>query len=178
VQADKKRATAREKVEPLVKRAQKAAVTACNVTSKTMGSAADLSKEERRELTMVFKMFDTNKDGAIDIDELEAVLRNLGFRPTVLEVSAIMKEASVGRYVEAGAYYPSIKLEGFLDMMARIEEEEKEMNLSQTKTKTKKTKKIQKIEVGRRRGGRYSRTVFVVVILLLRGRNGGDRGGG
>jgi len=117
-----------------VRRAQIAAVSAQSVTSGGVGNADNLSAEDSQLLTMVFKMFDTDNDGVIDIDELEAVLRNLGFRPSVLEVSAIMKEASV-------ADHTTIPLRGFLNMMARIETEEKEQQQLEEEKKKVEDKK-------------------------------------
>jgi len=139
VESDSTRTKAREIIEPLVRRAQVAAVTAQTVTSTGVGNADDLSAEDNQLLTMVFKMFDTDNDGVIDIDELEAVLRNLGFRPTVLEVSSIMKEAS------GAGDSTVIPLRGFLNMMARIESEEKEQELQeQQKQKEEEKKEKQK----------------------------------
>jgi len=134
VESDSSRAKARDIIEPLVRRAQVAAVTAQTVTSTGVGNADDLSAEDNQLLTMVFKMFDTDNDGVIDIDELEAVLRNLGFRPSVLEVSSIMKEASAGDSTV-------IPLRGFLNMMARIESEEKEQEQQEQQKQKEEDKK-------------------------------------
>jgi hypothetical protein len=59
-------------------------------------------------------MFDEDKDGHVSLDQLEEVLRNLGFRPTRQEVAAFMKEADVDGST-------TLELEEFLGMMAKIE---------------------------------------------------------
>src|SRR5690606_1696715 len=70
-------------------------------------------------ITMVFNLFDTDEDGQITANELTAVLRNLGFRPSEHEVGAILKEGD-----EDGN--GTLDLSEFISMMARIEKVDRE----------------------------------------------------
>ncbi|KAL6053042.1 Caltractin [Balamuthia mandrillaris] len=90
---------------------------------------------------MVFNMFDGDKDGHVTPEELEAVLRNLGFRVGPHEAGIILREADKD---ENG----TIELDEFINLMARLvkttkeeEAEEKKKEKQAAKEKQKQTKK-------------------------------------
>eukprot|EP01087_Luapelamoeba_hula_P008019 TRINITY_DN1994_c0_g1_i1.p1 TRINITY_DN1994_c0_g1~~TRINITY_DN1994_c0_g1_i1.p1 ORF type:complete len:649 (+),score=191.02 TRINITY_DN1994_c0_g1_i1:136-2082(+) len=158
VEDDEDKVKARSILEPVLKRARTTLVTT-SVSHPTVDdddsegegddgrgegetidgrSAADLSMEARAEIEMVFNLFDENKDGHISVDELGAVLRNLGFRPTVRQVGAIMREGD-----EDGN--GTLELDEFVRMMARLRklskaeaEEEEQRAKEEAERKAKK----------------------------------------
>ena len=73
------------------------------------------------------------RDGHVSLDELESVLRNMGFRPTRSEVSQILKEGDTNGN-------GTLELKEFIDLMARIQpEEEKEEKEEKEPKKAKKS---------------------------------------
>merc|ERR1719193_1578463 len=61
------------------------------MASTTRGS--QLNEEE--EIRMIFRVFDRNKTGFIDVDELRAVMKDLGECVSEDDLDAMMKEADV-----------------------------------------------------------------------------------
>lgn len=85
---DEAKQKARITMEPVVKRARIALTTTAQQLTEP---PKPLSEEEKAEVEMVFQLFDKDKDGNITAEELNSVLRALGFRPTLHEVGAILK---------------------------------------------------------------------------------------
>jgi hypothetical protein len=142
VEADPQKKKLFEAFEPLTKKAKVAVAasvadkpkrsrskkesTESTQTKDNNAAIATLDDEDKKQLTMVFNMADIDKDGRLDIFELEAVLRNLGFRPTIQEVSQILREGDTDN---SG----TLELNEFLALMARVKPEEGEESEKQTK---------------------------------------------
>jgi len=62
-------------------------------TKKVTEMTPDEINKEKDKIRMVFRLFDTNKDGKIDEEELTAVINGLGKRPTVAKIRKVFQEA-------------------------------------------------------------------------------------
>lgn len=61
--------------------------------------------EEKEEMTDLFKLFDKDEDGKIDIDELASCVRAMGLNPSEPEVEEIKKKAGGGPQVGVEAFF-------------------------------------------------------------------------
>eukprot|EP00029_Vermamoeba_vermiformis_P012276 TRINITY_DN708_c0_g1_i1.p1 TRINITY_DN708_c0_g1~~TRINITY_DN708_c0_g1_i1.p1 ORF type:complete len:717 (-),score=278.23 TRINITY_DN708_c0_g1_i1:40-2016(-) len=118
VEADPGLKAAHDVLEPLAKRARTTR-GAVKVANNNIEASENLSDEEKEQLTMIYNLCDIDKDGKIDLFELEQLLRNLGFRPTIHEVSAIFKEADTDK----SGY---IEINEFLNLMANLQASDEE----------------------------------------------------
>jgi len=68
-----------------------------DLISKDAKTTSQMTEEEvaqyKENLKMSFRLFDTNHDGKIDAEELSAVFRSLGKRPTPTKINKIISEA-------------------------------------------------------------------------------------
>ncbi|CAJ0950911.1 unnamed protein product, partial [Mesorhabditis belari] len=71
------------------------------------------TEEELAEYRQVFNMFDTDRSGAIGLDELEAAMRNLGLEQTREELDRIIDEVD-----QRGNH--EIDFDEFCDVMRRL----------------------------------------------------------
>jgi len=74
----------------------------------------EASDAEKKEIRMIFNLFDQNRDGHIDLEEMGFVLRSMGFRLTENQVGDIFKEADTNQDGK-------IDLEEFTHMITRME---------------------------------------------------------
>ena len=63
------------------------------------------SDEEKEEMTELFKLFDKDEDGKIDIDELGSVVRALGLNPSQAEVEEMKKKVGGGPQIGVEAVF-------------------------------------------------------------------------
>ncbi|CAL8077374.1 unnamed protein product [Calicophoron daubneyi] len=70
------------------------------------------AKRENEEYRQAFAVFDLNHDGEIDADELEAVLKQLGMKPTKSEVKAMIRKVDK---TNSG----TVNIDEFIAMMER-----------------------------------------------------------
>ncbi|CAJ0582791.1 unnamed protein product, partial [Mesorhabditis spiculigera] len=78
------------------------------------------TEEELAEYRQVFNMFDTDRSGAIGLEELEAAMRNLGLEQTREELDRIIDEVD-----QRGNH--EIDFDEFCDVMRRLYDREKEL---------------------------------------------------
>ena len=76
------------------------------------------TEQEIEELKQVFSLIDTNNSGDISKDELEDLMRLIGYNPTVEEVDMIMEEVDLD-------LNGSIDLQEFISILSKSEVETK-----------------------------------------------------
>ncbi|MFH4981972.1 hypothetical protein AB6A40_008681 [Gnathostoma spinigerum] len=77
--------------------------------------------EELKDYRQVFDMFDTDRSGAIGLDELENAMRNLGIEPMQGELEEIIEEADqIGNH--------EIDFNEFCDVMKRLNAKQRSWN--------------------------------------------------